>query len=164
MDNEPLLNVLVTLQLYSYSVRWGWFRLAPSKQNVMLNLEEYEQIDPNTALTVEYLMRVHKKAGNPTRIDSQAAWRVVDAIFGVWTTNYPQEEKDFREALKTRRAYAKSVKKMVKEGHGVFTFSYPPHLYHLLKTLFPNQKLQDRSFIRKLANKYPGLKNIDANI
>lgn len=131
---------------------------------MMQDLNEYESISPDVALSTEYILRVAKKAGNPTRVNSQASWKVLDAIFGVWMKNYPQEVKNFREALKTRRTYAKSVKQMSKEGHGVFTFSYPFTLYKLLKTMFPDQKLQDRTFIRKLSKRYPGLKNIDANI
>lgn len=130
----------------------------------MLNLKDYEPIDPNTALTTEYILRVAKKAGNPTRVDSQASWRLLDVIFSIWAKNYPDEEKRFREGLKDRRTYAKSVKQMVKENHGVFTVSYPPTLYSLLKTMFPDQKLQDRKFVSKLSKRYPQLKNMDANV
>lgn len=130
----------------------------------MLDLSDYEQIDPNTALATEFILRVYNKAGKPERLSTDGSWKVFDAIFGVWAKNYPEEHDDFRELLKARRANAKSVKKMVKEGHGVFTVSYPKHLLWMLRIMFPKEKFQNRDLIRKIAKRYPGLKNIDANV
>jgi hypothetical protein len=129
-----------------------------------LNLSEYETVPDATLVSVEYLLRVSKRLGDPKEVDSKAGWRLMDELVRVWGALNPEERDDFLAKNKEDRKWAVSPKQAVKENRGIFTISWPKKLYSLVKVFFPKERLADRKFIRKFAKRYPQFKVIEANV
>lgn len=104
------------------------------------------------------------KVGRPNTIDTQASWTVVDAIMATWIHTFPQEYAQFMEEVRDERELERSPHQAVKANGGYFPIMYPPKLLLMLKTFFPDQKLQDKKFIKEFINQYPFLKATKYNI
>jgi hypothetical protein len=129
-----------------------------------VNLNDYQAIPEDVLVAIEYLTEVRHRSGYPNTVDSHASWRLVDAIFQVWGGLYPHERRNFGEALDEIRKHEKTLKQLSKEQEGLLTFSYPPHLFWLLKKMFPSQKLQEKKFVSQLSRRYPELKTTNLRI
>jgi hypothetical protein len=117
----------------------------------------YEIASEEERLSAEYLHKVFIRAGRPTKLEGESAWKMMDAIMQIWGGLYPQEVDAFIEVLKEEQALERSVEQSNKEG-GYFPISYPTRLYQMMKVYFKNDRFQDRKLIKMLVNRYPILK------
>jgi len=124
---------------------------------------QYEEASKLNAMVTKGLLDVHDKLGNPSDCSVNTGWVMMDNIMQIWKKFYPGEVEDWKKdvivSLDTERTIAASV----KEG-GYFPMSYPTRLYKLIKTLLPDQKLNDDNFIKDITGRYPFLKVTNAKL
>jgi len=122
------------------------------KQEPVIQYESASK--PSTAVMLG-LIRVSDKLGNPTDCSTNPGWVMLDTIMEIWTRFYPQEKTDWIKQLK----YDLSVERSVAEAKdfGYFPVSYPTRLFKLVKTMLPDQKMNDKDFLHLLIQRYPFL-------
>lgn len=118
----------------------------------------YEVPSNDSILLTEYLHKVWEKTGKPNRLETESAWKVMDALFKVWSTFYPHELSDWIDDLKEEQYYERSVHEANKANGGYFPIAYPTRLYNLIRVYFKDDQLADRKLIKKFIARYPVLK------
>jgi hypothetical protein len=125
--------------------------------NVLPDEYVYEQASPETTAIATGLMKIWEKLGKPDDPMSATGFLVIDNIVQVWLRFYSDELEQFTKDIKQELTVERSVRESNKQG-GYFMISYPPHLYQLLKAMFPDIKLQDKAFIKHFLFRYPQFK------
>lgn len=116
----------------------------------------------NAALT-KGLISVHDKLGNPTDCSTNVGWVMLDNIIQVWSNYFPREVAEWKEEVLDQLEVERSIAASVKAG-GYFPMSWPSRLYKMIKTLLPDQKLNDDDFIHKLLGRYPIFKTTNYRV
>ena len=115
---------------------------------------DYDTPTDEELISVEYLLDLREKLGHPETADTQASWKLIDAIVKVWSALKPFEAGQFVKEIEEELKYERPVREAVKKG-GYFKIQYPPTLYQLLKYLMPKQRLNDQVFIKRFLQRYP---------
>lgn len=127
-------------------------------------LTQYEAVSKDGAAAVKGLMSVREKLGNPTDCSNNVGWVMLDNIVQVWQKYWPWEMKDWVERLKVELDTERTIKDAIKAEGGYFPVSYPTRLYKMIHALLPEQKLNDKEFLRGLVSRYPFLQSTNAKI
>lgn len=115
----------------------------------------YEEASKPSAAVTKGLLTVSEKLGNPTDCSVNTGWLMLDAIMEIWTKFYPQEKEDWIKQLKHDLTVERSASQA--KGFGYFPVSYPTRLFRLIKTMLPDQKMNDKDFLKGLIARYPFL-------
>lgn len=113
------------------------------------------------ALT-EAMERIYNTLGKPTYCmkegdNSDVGWKMCDELVELWYTFYPWELKAWKSELIDELDAERSVRASIDAG-GYFPISYPTRLAKMLETYLPDQKLQDKTFIKKMVKRHPVFK------
>lgn len=122
--------------------------------------------EPASKLATAYmlgLIKVWDKLGNPTDCSTNTGWLMIDNIMQVWDKAWPQEKAQWIKEIKTELTVERSIRASVEAG-GYFPMSYPTRLYNMIHTLLPNQKLNNKLFIRQFIGRYPFLKTTNYRV
>ena len=103
---------------------------------------------------VEAIEQVYNRLGQPKDCSTEVGWKMCDELVELWYTFYPWELKAWRKEALDELELERSVKESNDAG-GYFPIAYPTRLYQMLETYLPDQKLQDKSFIRKMVQRHP---------
>lgn len=125
--------------------------------------QQFTVATKESAAVVKALLTVSDKLGNPTDCSVNTGWVMLDNIMQVWMRFYPKEVKEWKKDVLDQLDVERSIAKSVKEG-GYFPMSYPARLYKMIKTLLPEQKLNDDDFIHQMVNRYPMLKTTNSKV
>jgi hypothetical protein len=118
----------------------------------------YEGPTEQELLTITFLDKLADKLGNPPDIDSDAGLKLMDGIIGVWMKHFPQEAKDWAHDRAIDLETEKSLSYLAStKSAGYNPVGYPPMLFKLIKTMFPDIKLQNKKVFMKLIQIYPNL-------
>jgi hypothetical protein len=109
-------------------------------------------------LAAEFIHKLWIRAGRPSRLEGESAWKVVDGIFQIWGALNPQELKDFAKDLQEDQAEERSVSEANNRDGGYIPISFPVRLFQMIKVYFKEDKLQDRKLILQFVHRYPLLK------
>lgn len=121
-------------------------------------LEEYEAPTDQELITITFLDKLATRLGNPSDLTTEAGLKLMDALIGAWEKHFPQEVKDWKYDVAMDLRFEKSLKDLSKDDVGLYNpAGYPPMLFKLIKTMFPNLKLQNKKVFMKLIQIYPGL-------
>jgi hypothetical protein len=129
-----------------------------------VNGVEYEQVDKKSAAILAGLERSYKVLGEPQDASNETGWKMIDVLFRCWQLQYPLEVEDWKERLANELDGERTAREAVKASGGYFPISYPTRFHRMLEMYLPNQKLQDRSFIRKMVARYPILKSTNLKV
>lgn len=111
------------------------------------------------------LMRVYEKLGKPQDLSTNTGWVLMDNIFQVWKRIYPNEVRSWAHDLDQDLQDEKTIKELVKNDVGMYNpITYPPALFSLIKSMFPEIKLNDRKLIKQMTDRYPILKTTNYSI
>lgn len=117
----------------------------------------YEPVTKEGAALTKYLVLVWERLGKPLDCSVATGWVMMDSIINIWKQSFPDEFEMFLDELSDDREAERTVHEAVKGG-GYIPMSIPTRLYQLIKTLLPQQKLNDRKFIKAMINRYPFMK------
>ena len=121
-------------------------------------LSQYETPTEQELLTITFLDKLATKLGNPPDINTEAGLKLMDGIIGVWQKHFPQEVEDWIHDVKIDLAWEKDLSYLASnKSAGYNPAGYPPKLFSIIKTMFPDMKLQNRKIFMKLLQLYPGL-------
>lgn len=107
---------------------------------------------------VDNLMDYARKYSSMSDVTTQGDWDTLAFIYKGWKILYPQDAWNFEhDMMKVRKDTVK--KGIVKEGEAMMQhlMNIPGPLYHMIKTIFPNQKW-NRKFINKLLFVFPQMR------
>ena len=130
---------------------------------VNVNGVDYEEASKLSSAYTEGLMRIYNKLGEPTDCSTNSGWIMLDNIMQVWDKAFPREKADWIKEIKEELTVERSIRASVKAG-GYFPMSYPTRLYNMIHAILPNQKLNDKRFIREFINRYPFLKTTNYSV
>lgn len=109
-------------------------------------------------LTITFLDKLATKLGNPPDISTESGLKLMDAVIGTWQKHFPQEAKDWTHDRKMDLENEKSLSYLASDkSAGYNPVGYPPKLFALIKTMFPDIKLQNKKVFMKLIKIYPDL-------
>lgn len=129
-----------------------------------LNLADYE-IPSNEAIALtDGLERIANVLGRPTDASTNAGWKMIDNLVGVWYRFYPWELQAWEKELKIQLGSERSVHEALKASGGYIPISLPTRLYKMITTYLPDLKVTDKDFIHKFAGRYPIFKFTNAKI
>lgn len=118
----------------------------------------YEGPSEGELLTITFLDRLATKLGNPPDISTESGLKLMDAVIGTWQKHFPQEAKDWTHDRKMDLDNERSLSYLASnQSAGYNPVGYPPQLFKLIKTMFPNIKLQNKKVFMKLIKIYPNL-------
>ncbi len=120
-------------------------------------LAYYDAVSKDGAAIVKGLMLIRTKLGNPTDCSTNVGWVLFDEIVKVWQKCWPLEMADWVKRLKVELATERSVHDALKADGGYVPVSYPTNLFNMIKVLLPDQKLNEKKFLRELVSRYPFL-------
>lgn len=127
--------------------------------------KEFWEIAPDEhRLAAEYTYKIWKKAGKPKRLETEGAWKVMDALVQIWIALYPDEFDYFRQTIKEDQEVERSVSEANRRDGGYFSIAYPDRLHQMIKVYFPEEKLQNHDLILKFIRRYPILKVTKHNL
>lgn len=132
--------------------------------DIDINGQLYSIPPAEALLSTEYLHKVFIAAGKPTKLEGESAWRMVDAIMGVWFALYPWEVDEWTKRLKEDQSAERSIADANKANGGYFPISYPTRLLMMIKIYFRNERFADHDLIKKFVKRYPILKRTRFNI
>ena len=124
----------------------------------MTDLNDYEPASKLNATLSKGLVTIWEKLGRPTDCSTNAGWIMLDQCLNAWTVFYPQEVADWEHDRKIDLGTEMSLQQIVKKDGGYHQMAYPPTLFKLLKAMLPEQKLQNKKFVRALTIRHPILK------
>lgn len=115
---------------------------------------------------VESLIRFARKKGYNSPVETEGQWQVIDKIFIMWATLYPQEYQDFKRTQAQQKSKQRNKHATSREGEAMVQHlaEIPMKFDMLIKAIFPQQKTQDSKFVRKLAKRMTLLKMPESNI
>lgn len=115
---------------------------------------------------VESLIRLARKAGYNSPVETDKQWEVIDRIFIMWATLYPQEYQDFKRTQAQQKGKQLNKHAASREGEAMVQHlvEIPGKFDSLIKAIFPMQKTQDSKFVRKLAKRMKLLKMPESDI
>ena len=117
-----------------------------------LNLKA-EQIKQDS---VEVIMKMAD--GSNGRVETHKDWQVVEAIFKIWMLNYKSEFKAAISDQKRLRYVAKNKFASNREKGGALIrhlINYPSGFVKLMHSVYPDQKLHDMKFAKRLLKLIP---------
>jgi len=124
------------------------------------NLNDYRvpsKVDRFFDGLAEGLIKVYEKLGRPPAdLDSPIFWLMIDNIVQVWSKIFPEEVKDLAHDVELDRALEQSLSESVKKGWKQ-SLKFPPHMFSMIKTMFPELIVTDRKFVDKMIHRYPFL-------
>ena len=119
-----------------------------------VDLSKYEMVSPTGSKVTNGLIKIWEKLGRPDDCSTTAGWIMVDQIVNCWTVFFKQEVADWQHDRKLDLDNEMILSAISKKGGGYNPITYPPTLFKLLKALLPGQKLTDKKFQRKLAQRH----------
>ena len=131
--------------------------------DVSVNGVKYEEASKLSTAYMLGLVRVWDKLGNPYDCSTNSGWVMIDNIMQVWDKAWPHEKAQWIKEIKSELMVERSVAQSVKAG-GYFPMSYPTRLYNMIHTLLPNQKLNNKDFIKQFISRYPFLKTTNYRV
>jgi hypothetical protein len=126
--------------------------------DIKVGNEFFEIVPDEHRLAAEYIHKIWKKAGYPRRLETEGAWKVMDALFQIWGALYPEELLAFKKDIQEDRSVERAVHDALKSDGGYIPISYPIRLMQFIKVYFKEEKLQDHKLILKFIRRYPMLK------
>lgn len=118
---------------------------------------DYILASEDSRILTEYIHKVWEKAGKPDRLETESAWKVMDALFKVWSKFYPHELDAWIANLKDEQSVERSVHEANKSNGGYFPIAYPTRLFNLISVYFKDA-FTDRKLTNKMIKRYPVLK------
>lgn len=102
-------------------------------------------------MDVDRLIEISKGDRDTVRTDSD--WRVIEELCKFFASRWPDEAKEFRDAIpdirSTRASGGYNKNKEIR-----YVGAIPPRLMRLIKIIFPYQQY-DKIFVNKLVKKIP---------
>lgn len=117
-------------------------------------LLDYEPVSKTGTLVTQGLMKIWEKLGRPEDCSTNSGWIMLDQIVNCWTTFFKQEVADWQHDRKLDLDNEMILSAISKKGGGYNPITYPPTLFHLIHAILPGQKLTDKAFQRKLAQRH----------
>lgn len=109
-------------------------------------------------ITITFLDKFASQLGNPHDLTTDAGLKLMDAVVGAWMKHFPQEVIDWQHDVALDLAFEKDIKELTKDTSvGYNPVGYPPHLFQLIKAMFPDMGLQKKKVFKKLMQLYPKL-------
>lgn len=127
-------------------------------KGVKVGDEYYDFVSDEHRLAAEFIQKIWIKAGRPNRLETEGAWKVMDALFQIWGALNPDELIAFKKDIQEDRSVERAVHDALKHDGGYVPISYPMRLMQMIKVYFPEEKLQDHKLILKFVRRYPMLK------
>lgn len=124
----------------------------------------FDPVSKDGAAITKGLMTIWERLGRPDDCSVPAGWIMVDQIVNCWTTFFKQEVADWQHDRKDDLANEMILSSISKKGGGYNPITYPPTLFHLLRTMLPGQKLTDKRFQRALAQRHPLFKSTNLGL
>lgn len=122
----------------------------------------YEEASKLSAAVTKGLINSWEKLGCPSDCSVNSGWVMLDTIMEIWTKFYPKEKEDWIKQLKHDLTVERSAAEA--KGFGYFPVSYPTRLFRMIKTMLPDQKLNDKDFLHHLIQRYPFLQSSNYKI
>lgn len=113
-----------------------------------------DAVTKDGAAAAKGLFMIWEKLGQPRDASNNIGWVMIDNIIQVWVKYFPWEVQELKEDTKLALDTERTPLQAGSQG-GHFTMTYPERLFQLLKTLLPDQKLNDRKFIETMSRRYP---------
>jgi hypothetical protein len=110
------------------------------------------------------LMNIREKLGKPLDCSTNSGWVLLDSVVQVWEKLWPQEKKDWVKQIQEELSVERSVREAIKQDGGYFPMSYPTRLYEMIRAILPEQKLNDKKFIKEMISRYPFLKSTNYKV
>ena len=96
--------------------------------------------------------------GSNGRVETNKDWQVVEAVFKVWVLNYKHEFMQAKKDQKMLRNIAKNKYASDEPKGGAVirhVVNYPTGFTRLMGSIYPEQKLQDKKFIKRFLKIIP---------
>lgn len=122
---------------------------------VQIGDTEYEMPNKEAVALSEGIHRTYDLLGKPKDTETEAGWKMIDNLVGVWYNFYPWELKAWKKELETQLGGERTVHEALKANGGYIPISFPTRLYKMLEIFLPDLKITDRKFIKKFAGRYP---------
>lgn len=117
--------------------------------------EEYEVIPAHVNAASKALQLMYDKLGRPQDPLSASGEKLMKVIIAVWMDLYPEESTRWLAQRTEYKQAELSISEQSRKHTGRSLASYPFHIYKMMKLLFPDFKMNERSNVIKLVEKYP---------
>lgn len=104
---------------------------------------------------VDQLLKLSKQRGYPTHISNEKDWEIVDFIYKMFASLYPNEHADFVRKQAEMKSNQKNKYASNREAGGAevrHLLEIPMKFYQMLLAVFPMQKF-DKTFAIKLGQR-----------
>lgn len=119
----------------------------------------YEPVSKEGAAVTKGLMLIRDKLGKPTDCSTNTGWIMLDNIIQVWQKYWPHEVYDWNKRLKVELETERSMHDAVAAGGGYVPVSYPTRLFKMISAMLPEQKLNEKKFLKEMTARYPFFKS-----
>lgn len=117
----------------------------------------YEMASKQSAAFAKIIHETWVKLGCPdTFIGDEIGKKMLQQIWRVWKFAYPQQYADHTFLRRAELSSEKSKEELCK-NIGYTPISYPTKVYHIIKTVFPNVNISDKTAIKHLIQAIPEL-------
>lgn len=126
-------------------------------------LTEFEVPNKNAVAYTEALMRLYDRLGKPQDLSNETGWKMLEGIVSVWQKAFPQEVQDWKHDRAMDLENERSITDHVKGGVSN-PVTYPPALFFLMKSIFPNVRFSDKKMQHELVQRFPVFKTTNYNV
>jgi len=122
---------------------------------VNLRLSDYEVLPQLAVIASKVISDMFIRLGQPTDPFSKAGEKMMHILIAVWEDLYPKQAKQWYDDRAEYKKAELSIKSQVQQKTGRSLASFPLPIYHMMRKVFPNYKLNNRDDYIKLVKKYP---------
>lgn len=128
-------------------------------------LEEQEETIDRASLIADAVLKAYIKVGRPPYdIDSQTFWFVIDNIVKAWINLFEQEYNDWLHDRQLDLDTERDIKDSVKVNGVARVGTYPPNLFKMIRSFYPDAQVHDKSFQKMFFGRYPLFSNTNYKI
>lgn len=123
-----------------------------------LMADDYVPFEGEIVAAVDKILELCKQRGYPTEVKSDKDWEIVEFIFKIFATLYPEQYKSFVKNQKWNKNNQKNQFASNSEKGGAqvrHLVEIPMVFYKLIVAAFPRQKINDKKFALEMGKRLP---------
>lgn len=122
---------------------------------ITIGEQTYEIPTKQAAAISKIISDVWEKLGRPETPLSESGEKLMKIIIATWEDTYPTESREWYEMRREYQNEESDIHTQIKGETGGSLASYPYYIYLVMKRVFPNIRLHEKEFCKKLVRKYP---------
>lgn len=113
---------------------------------------DYEEVPSDALAMIDKIVEEGRKCSPNGRVETDYDWRIVKRLWVYYTRAQPADYAGWKKEINRFREVYKDNRNHVKEEGGGFmkhTLEIPLYFYQILRSFFPNQQVEEKSFYKR---------------